>query len=156
MISNICLPKICCFPLLLLIIFSCSRPDDYPQPQKWQLVYQNDFNGQPVSGSIENLVTAMKKGSPIRVSWGGTEDDGSSWIEFAEPVFTTVMNDTAVVAQFPLSFIKHTILIPARLFYKRIRSQVGGPSWQLPGVTISFIMIWKAEELQERCTLVRI
>lgn len=73
---------------------------------EWRLVYQHDENGEPIEGRVEDLIAAMKRGSPIRVAWGGTEDDGTSWIEFAEPDFTTVMNDSAVVVQFPLSFIQ--------------------------------------------------
>lgn len=73
---------------------------------QWRLVYQHDENGEPIEGRVEDLIAAMKRGSPIRVAWGGTEDDGTSWIEFAEPDFTTVMNDSAVVVQFPLSFIQ--------------------------------------------------
>lgn len=101
--------------MVLFTAISCTV-ENSPQPQKWQLVYQNDFNGNPVEGHIEDLVHAMKKGSPIRVSWGGTEEDGSSWIEFAEPVFTTVMNDTAVVVQFPLSFIQTHYTNPDEAF----------------------------------------
>lgn len=96
----------------------CSGQIPRQEGQAWQLIYQNDFNGQPVSGNIEDLVNAMKKGSPIRVSWGGTEPDGSSWIEFAEPVFTTVINDTAVVVQFPLSFIQTSYTNPEQAFLK--------------------------------------
>ncbi|SHF81482.1 hypothetical protein SAMN05443144_113133 [Fodinibius roseus] len=101
--------------LLFLIIVGCLGSDDL-QTSKWQLVYQNDFNGNRLSGSIRDLVNAMKKGSPVRVSWGGTEEDGSSWIEFAEPVFTTVMNDTVVVVQFPLSFIQTHYTDPDKAF----------------------------------------
>lgn len=94
-------------PLILAVVIAgCSGGQVSQRPPTWQLVYQNDFNGNPVSGSIEDLVNTMKRGNPIRVSWGGTEADGSSWIEFAEPDFTTIMNDTAVVVQFPLSFIQ--------------------------------------------------
>lgn len=75
-------------------------------PAQWRLVYQHDENGEPIEGSVEDLIAAMKRGSPIRVAWGGTTDEGTSWIEFAEPDFTTVMNDSAVVVQFPLSFIQ--------------------------------------------------
>lgn len=100
--------------LLALQLTGCSN--NHHAPQTWQLVYQNDFNGNPLEGSVENLINAMKKGSPIRVSWGGTEADSSSWIEFAEPVFTTVMNDTAVVVQFPLSFIQTHYTDPEQAF----------------------------------------
>lgn len=102
--------------VLLFITVGCTGSHDYARFQNWQLVYQNDFDGNPVSGSAEDLVNAMKKGSPIRVSWGGTETDGTSWIEFAEPVFTTVMNDTAVVVQFPLSFIQTHYTDPEKVF----------------------------------------
>jgi hypothetical protein len=91
---------------IFIVIVSCTRQAPTQKSSTWQLVYQNNFKGDQISGSIEDLVDAMKRGSPIRVSWGGTEKNGSSWIEFAEPVFTTVMNDTAVVVQFPLSFIQ--------------------------------------------------
>jgi hypothetical protein len=79
-------------------------------------VYQHDLNGDPVIGGVEDLVEAIRGGSPIRVSWGGTVADGGSWIEFAEPVFTTVMNDNAVTVQFPLSFIQTDYLDPDSSF----------------------------------------
>jgi len=96
-------------------ITACA-PSPATPSSAWQLVYQHDADGNPVAGRIDRLVNALKAGSPIRVSWGGTEDDGSSWIEFAEPVFTTVMNDTAVVVQFPLSFIQTHYTDPDRSF----------------------------------------
>jgi hypothetical protein len=36
----------------------------------------------------------------------GDAGGDDSWIEFAEPDFTTVIDDSAVVVQFPLSFIQ--------------------------------------------------
>lgn len=109
-------------PIVLLVVFmmlpGCMEGVRKQTNQTWQLVYQNDFNGRPISGSIKELTDAMKRGSPIRVSWGGTESDGSSWIEFAEPIFTTIMNDTAVVVQFPLSFIQSNYTDPDSAFLK--------------------------------------
>lgn len=101
---------------IFMTIVSCTRQGPVQGSPTWQLVYQNDFNGNLVSGSKKELVAAMKKGSPIRVSWGGTEEDGSSWIEFAEPVFTTIINDTAVVVQFPMSFIQTSYTDPDQAF----------------------------------------
>lgn len=78
-------------------------------PHEWQLVYQNSLEGRPITGSVDELIGALKRGSPIRVSWGGMDgEEGSddSWIEFAEPDFTTVIDDSAVVVQFPPSFIQ--------------------------------------------------
>lgn len=104
--------------IILLVVIGCYRAPSPASTTGWQLLYQNDFNGKPVSGSIDSLVAAMKTGSPIRVSWGGTEADGSSWIEFAEPDFTTIMNDTAVVVQFPLSLIQTHYTDPGKSFLK--------------------------------------
>jgi hypothetical protein len=91
--------------LCTFLLIGCSSSETKHSPE-WQLVYQNDFDGKAIYGSVDSLVSAMKHGQPVRVSWGGTEPDGSSWIEFAEPDFSTVMNDTAVVVQFPLSLIQ--------------------------------------------------
>lgn len=102
--------------LAFIVVTSCSEQSPEQDSPTWRLVYQNDFNGNAVSGSKKALVDAMKKGSPLRVSWGGTEADSSSWIEFAEPIFTTVMNDTAVVVQFPLSFIQTHYTDPGKAF----------------------------------------
>jgi hypothetical protein len=97
--------------ILVLTAMGCADEDRKVDPAQrdtalWRLVYQHDEHGEPVQGRVEDLIAAMKRGSPIRVAWGGTEDDGTSWIEFAEPDFTTVMNHSAVVVQFPLSFIQ--------------------------------------------------
>ncbi len=97
---------------LFLVIAGCSIEEPTGNPPTWQLVYQHDYNGNPLVGNVEDLINAMKRGSPIRVSWGGTVAADSSWIEFAEPVFTTVMNDNAVVVQFPLSFIQTDYIDP--------------------------------------------
>lgn len=78
-------------------------------PHEWRLVYQNSLDGRPLTGSVDDLIGALKRGSPIRVSWGGMDGEvgsGDSWIEFAEPEFTTVIDDSAVVVQFPPSFIQ--------------------------------------------------
>ncbi|MFW6083683.1 MAG: hypothetical protein ACODAA_00530 [Gemmatimonadota bacterium] len=94
-------------PLLpFLVLAGCSGQEAAPAPPTWQLVYQHDEDGNPLAGKAEDLVDAMKRGSPIRVSWGGTVEDDTTWIHFAEPDFTAVMGDTAVVAQFPPSLIQ--------------------------------------------------
>lgn len=90
---------------------ACTNESDSGQAaaHEWQLVYQNSLDGRPITGSVDELIGALKRGSPIRVSWGGMDgEEGSddSWIEFAEPDFTTVIDDSAVVVQFPPSFIQ--------------------------------------------------
>ncbi|MGH9320794.1 MAG: hypothetical protein ACRD3V_13025 [Vicinamibacteria bacterium] len=102
--------------ILLLVLAGCSNEGRTTAHPTWQLVYQHDLDGNPLIGEVEDLINAMKGGSPIRVSWGGTVAADSSWIEFAEPVFVTVMNDNAVVVQFPLSFIQTDYVDPGEAF----------------------------------------
>lgn len=111
------LVKIAVAVATIMHITSCdSPPKVVDSASSWQLVYQNDFNGLSLYGDPKDLVQEIKKGNPIRVSWGGTEPDGSSWIEFAEPDFTTIMGDTSVVVQFPISVIQTHYTDPAQSF----------------------------------------
>lgn len=111
------LAVVCVKFLCIIFVFTgCSDQQVQQDAQMWQLVYQHDLDGNPILGSVADLVNAMKRGSPIRVSWGGTVAGDTSWIHFAEPVFTAVMSDTAVVVQFPLSFIQTHYTDPDQAF----------------------------------------
>lgn len=111
---RICAVNLAC----LLILGGCSADERAAEPAAWRLVYQHDLDGNPIVGSVRGLIDAMKRGSPIRVSWGGTVAGDTSWIHFAEPVFTAVMSDTAVVVQFPLSFIQTNYVAAPEAFLK--------------------------------------
>lgn len=102
--------------LCCLLLAGCSNGELTNGPPVWQLVYQHDYNGHPIVGSVEDLIDTLKRGSPIRVSWGGTVAGDTSWVHFAEPIFTAVMSDTAVVVQFPLSFIQTDYVDPEAAF----------------------------------------
>lgn len=102
------------FILLGLLFVSCSNQ----QQPTWQLVYQNDYTGKTKSGSKNELISALKRGSPIRVSWGEKLEDGTTCVEFAEPVFTTLINDSDVVVQFPLSMIQTNYINAEKSFLK--------------------------------------
>jgi hypothetical protein len=94
------------FYLLVLIICLISQSCTSKTGPVWQLVYQNDFNGNTLYGSRKVLSDALSTGAPIRVSWGVKMKDGSTCIEFAQPDFTTLINDSSVVVQFPMSLIQ--------------------------------------------------
>jgi hypothetical protein len=74
--------------LLFMVSFMGGCSIGPNAPRKWGLIFQNDYNGRPLYGSVSDLIRKMKRGTPIRVAWGGSEPDGSTWIEFAEPDFT--------------------------------------------------------------------
>ena len=68
----------------------------------WRLAYQHDTNGQPVAGSKDALFDAIRRGQPIRLSWGTAVPARKIAVEHAaEPVFVTIMNGSEVVAQLP-------------------------------------------------------
>ncbi len=104
--------------LVLTFILGCSGKKVLQQTPTWRLVYQNDFNGKTISGSKQNLSKALKQGSPIRVAWGEKLADGTSVVEFAVPDFTSLMNDSDVVVQFPMSLIQTNYLDPKKSFLK--------------------------------------
>ncbi|WP_129714725.1 hypothetical protein [Pedobacter sp. SYP-B3415] len=98
-----------------LLQFSCSGK---PDAGGWKLVYQNDSLGRPVYGSKKDLILAVKRGSPIRVAWGELLDDGTSDVEFATPDFTTLVNESDLVVQFPASMIQTEYMIAAKSYLK--------------------------------------
>lgn len=106
------------FLFATLAIFGCASQKQSQQMPYWQLVFQNDFNGNTLSGSKQELSDALKRGSPIRVSWGEKLADGTSCVEFAVPDFTTLMNDSDVVVQFPMSLIQTNYIDPKKSFLK--------------------------------------
>lgn len=78
----------------------------------WRMVFQNDAEGGDLGGVRAHLVAALRRGSPIRVAWGTREPDDRSVVEFAEPVFTSLMNDRDVVVQFEQALIQTDYLDP--------------------------------------------
>lgn len=69
--------------------------------QKWTRVYQNDAEGKAVSGSIEELIGAIRGGFPIRIGWGSqSPNESKRKVEhIADAKFLTIMSDETVFAQ---------------------------------------------------------
>jgi hypothetical protein len=81
----------------LFLFFICFTS----HAQRWTLVYQNDAQGDRVTGSIDNLVNAVREGLPIRVGWKSqSAADSKRKVEhLAEAKFLTIMSDKVVFAQ---------------------------------------------------------
>jgi hypothetical protein len=75
-------------------------------PPAWNMVFRNDTLGRDVGGKRADLLNALRRGSPIRVAWGVRTDEGTSVVEFAEPIFTSLMGERDVVIQFPMALIQ--------------------------------------------------
>jgi hypothetical protein len=71
----------------------------------WRMVYRHDADGQPLDGSRQALLAAVRGGAPIRVAWGfsGSNQAGRTvTVEHsADPVFLTIMNGDHVFVQLP-------------------------------------------------------
>ena len=69
--------------------------------QKWTLVYQNDAQGETVSGSLEDLRSAVRDGLPIRIGWQAQSSTNPKIkVEHvADAKFLTIMSDEVVFAQ---------------------------------------------------------
>ena len=67
----------------------------------WSLVYANDENGNRLDGDIEKLITIIRNGEPIRVSWTfeNPTKKGTRIEHFADAKFITIMSDSIVFAQ---------------------------------------------------------
>ena len=53
--------------LWLILILSCSYSSKLFHQCCWQHVYTNDENGKRVYGRIENLISALRSGSEVRI-----------------------------------------------------------------------------------------
>lgn len=57
------------FSLLLIAFFSCESSSK--GQQGWQMVFQNNANGEVVFGDKSKLIDAVRLGYPVRLGWGG-------------------------------------------------------------------------------------
>jgi hypothetical protein len=58
----------------------------------WRLLFQNGADGSEVGGSRDDLLNAVRRGSPLRVAWGQKLEDGTSVVEFSDVGFTSLIN----------------------------------------------------------------
>jgi hypothetical protein len=75
------------------------------QTPAWRLMYRHDADGRPIAGSKEALFTALRRGDPVRVAWGGAfrgRDGAPLSVEHsADPVFVSIAGGREVIAQIP-------------------------------------------------------
>ena len=73
----------------------------------WRLMFVNAPDGEPLAGKREDLLSAMRRGSPVRVGWGEAAPDGAwSVEEFASTTFVNIMAGREVVAQIEPAWIQ--------------------------------------------------
>ena len=114
--------------LLLLLGFGVAKAQS-----NWKLVYENDNNGDPVAGKIENLISAIQEGKQVRIYFIMGRNE--TYVEHTTDVkFTTVMSTpdgkfvTAqidpIVGQIP-NFENGTVSLKENLEWSLIASTTG-------------------------------
>ncbi|MBN9382810.1 MAG: hypothetical protein J0H74_18740 [Chitinophagaceae bacterium] len=103
--------------LIMLAVISLSDSRS-PAPAGWRPLFQNDKEGHTLFGDKRALLQAVKQGCPIRVAWGEKLPDGTTDIEYSTPDFTSLVNDSDLVAQFPTSAIQTDYMNAHKSFLK--------------------------------------
>jgi hypothetical protein len=83
------------------IITICSISVYGQGESRWTLVYEHDDAGKTLAGNIEELISAVRSGQPVRLGWAITHPTNKALkVEHvADAKFITIMSDTIVFAQ---------------------------------------------------------
>lgn len=87
--------------LILIFFCSCKAPDT--STEGWQMVFQNDANGQVTFGDKSKLIDAVRLGYPVRIGWGSNRIEHVANADFlsifeGEEVFAQI---NTIVGQAP-------------------------------------------------------
>lgn len=88
---------------------------------QWTLLYRSGLNGEPLAGSKQALLAAVRGGQPIRVGWGlsAQRDEQTISVEHAiAPVFVTIVNGEQVTAQLPEHVAQRGYASPDGAYFK--------------------------------------
>lgn len=79
-------------------VLACHTP-------AWRMMYRHDADGRATAGSKAALLTAIRRGDPLRIAWGGafrtSAGERLSVEHSADPVFVSITGGAEVVAQIP-------------------------------------------------------
>ena len=120
------------FITIVFLGFSlCSLAQD-----NWQLIYENDDQGNTISGTLDELISSIQNGKSIRIYFRmGRKDQPQIFVEHTALIkFTTVMNSPngqfvsgqidPIVGQIP-NFEKESVLLKENLEWSLIASTNG-------------------------------
>lgn len=79
--------------------FTAAPPEK--TPKGWRVIYAHDKEGQPLSGSLDDLREAVKSGQEIRLNWHHQRPGVSvpAVDHYAEAKFLTILQGNHVIAQ---------------------------------------------------------
>lgn len=136
--------------LLILLILSCCilsncGIENQAQPT-WHLVYKNSQKGETLYGSKQDLIDALRMGSPLRVGFGGSrvQDTTRSIEHIADAELITITNSEDVFAQVS-TFIGQTPALEADTVTIKQKAQnkfnwIIGTNGTMSGLSIDYII----------------
>lgn len=93
---------------VLFFMISCKEASELSKQNdttraSWQLVFKNDRNGNSLFGDKAALLDAARKGTPIRIGWGGKlrRDSTKTLEHYGEGVFLSILNEEDLFVQLP-------------------------------------------------------
>lgn len=91
--------RILALSIMTAILVSCQGSKTELSPTGWRMVYKNDREGNPVAGSMDDLISGIRNGYSIRVGWGWEREHGDSTLRLehmAEPLFLSLIQEKDV------------------------------------------------------------
>lgn len=122
------------FTLLLGTLIIClSQVPTFAQSNTWNLIFENDAEGQAVQGSKDELIAAIRDGKSVRIAWFfQSANNAIVKVEhLADAKFLTILSDKTVMAQIdPIigqipNFREEKILLKENLAWVLIASTNG-------------------------------
>lgn len=99
--------------VLLLLVLIAVMPLHADETKRndcssaWRFALTTNPEGKDAGGDRDDLLRALRRGSPLRVGWGEADADGNwSVEEFSNAEFTNLMGNRDVVAQLVPSMIQ--------------------------------------------------
>ncbi len=121
-----------CSVLLFLLLGTLASHSQ----QEWKLVYQNDESGNTLQGKLENLLSAVREGKPIKIYFKmGRDSEPEVFVEhLTDAKYLTILNSPpglavtaqidCIVGQTPL-FEEKQVLLKENLEWCLIASTSG-------------------------------
>ncbi|MEQ9299536.1 MAG: hypothetical protein RIF33_13270 [Cyclobacteriaceae bacterium] len=85
--------------IMAAILVSCQDSKTELSPSGWRMVYKIDREGNPVAGSMDDLISGIRNGYSVRVGWGWERERGDSTLRLehmAEPIFLSLIQEKDV------------------------------------------------------------
>ena len=85
------------FAISFIFFVSCNQ--QVSTDSGWKAVYKHDEQGNPLSGSLDSLISGIRNGYDVRVGWGWERALGDSIVRLehmAEPLFLSIIQEQNV------------------------------------------------------------